>query len=134
MNTSDAQVNPNKLFVGNLPYSVNEQQLEEMFAEFGELKEVKVIIDRMSGRSKGIAFVEFVNEADAQSAIEAMNGKELDGRALVVNVARPFQPRERTGGYNDRRGGGSSGGYGGSSSGGYGGDRRGGGRSDRRSY
>jgi cold-inducible RNA-binding protein len=134
MNTSDAQVNPNKLFVGNLPYSVNEQQLEELFAEYGELKEVKVIIDRMSGRSKGIAFVEYNNEADAQAAIEALNGKEIDGRALAVNVARPFQPRERTGGYNDRRGGGSSGGYGG---GGYGGDRRGGnggGRSDRRSY
>jgi cold-inducible RNA-binding protein len=125
---SQPQANPRKLFVGNLPYSVNEQQLSDMFAEFGELVEVKVISDRMTGRPKGIAFVEFVNEADATAAVEGLNGKELDGRALVVNVARPFQPRERTGGYNDRRS--SGGGYGGGGS--YGNDNRGGGRSDRR--
>lgn len=129
MSDSQAQVNPRKLFVGNMPYSVSEQQLSDLFAQYGELAEVKVISDRMTGRPKGIAFVEFVNEDDAAKATEALNGYELDGRALVVNVARPFQPRPRTGGggYNDRRGGGNFGG------GGYGRDSRGGGRNDRRS-
>jgi cold-inducible RNA-binding protein len=130
MSDSQAQVNPRKLFVGNMPYSASEQQLQDLFAQYGELAEVKVISDRMTGRPKGIAFVEFVNEEDASKAVEALNGYELDGRALVVNVARPFQPRPRTGGFNDR--GGSGGGYGGG--GGYGRDSRGGGRSnDRRS-
>ncbi len=128
MNNSD-QVNPRKLFVGNLPYGVTEDQLNDLFGQYGELQEVKLIIDRMTGRSKGIAFVEFVNEADAATAMEATNGTEVDGRAIIVNVARPFAPRERTGGFgggdrrggfgggNDRRGGGG---------GGYNRDRRGG--------
>ena len=132
MSDSQQQANPRKLFVGNVPYSVSEQQLTDLFAQYGELVEVKVISDRMTGRPKGIAFVEFVNEEDAQKAIEAVNGMEYEGRALMVNVARPFQPRERSGGFNDRRGGGG-GGYGNDRRGGFGNDRRGGGRNDRRS-
>lgn len=117
------QINPRKLFVGNLPYSVTEEQLTEMFAQYGELVEVKLVINKFDGRSRGIAFVEFATEEEANAAIEATNGMEIDGRALVVNVARPQAPRENRprrdfggGGYNDRRSGG-----------GYGGDRRGGG-------
>jgi cold-inducible RNA-binding protein len=84
----------NKLYVGNLPYAVNDASLSEMFAEFGEISESKVIADKFSGRSKGFGFVTFANEADAAKAVEAMNGKEIEGRALNVNVARPMQPRE----------------------------------------
>lgn len=121
MNNSDNQVNPRKLFVGNLPYAVTEDQLADLFGQYGQIQEIKLIIDRMTGRSKGIAFVEFVEEADATTAMNATNGTELDGRAIIVNVARPFQPRERGsfggdrrggfGGGNDRRGGGYGGGY-----------------------
>lgn len=132
--------NPRKLFVGNLPYSVTEQQLTEMFAQYGELVEVKLVINKFDGRSRGIGFVEFATEEEATAAIEATNGMEIEGRALVVNVARPQQPRENRprrdfggGGYNDRRGGGygdrrGGGGYG-RSRGGYN-DRRGGGYGD----
>lgn len=83
-----------KLYVGNLPYSVNDEGLSAMFAEFGEIKEAKVISDKFSGRSKGFGFVTFANEADAAKAVEAMNGKEVEGRALTVNIARPMQPRD----------------------------------------
>jgi len=122
------QQNPRKLFVGNLPYSVAEEQLTEIFSQYGELVEVKLVINKFDGRSRGIAFVEFATEEDAVKAIEATNGMEIDGRALVVNVARPQAPREDRprrdfggGGYsNDRRGGGG-GGYGRSSGGGGGG-------------
>lgn len=124
--TTDSQVNPNKLFVGNLPYSVTEDQLRDLFSQHGEIVDLKLIIDRMSGRSKGIAFVEYAEKAMADAAIEAMHGSELDGRALIVNVARPFQPRERTGGGNGYGGGG----FGGGSRGGY----RGGDRRDNRGY
>lgn len=84
----------NKLYVGNLPYSVDSDQLRNLFAEFGEITEARVITDRHSGRSKGFGFVEFTNEADAQKAIDAMSGKDVDGRNLVVNVARPMEKRE----------------------------------------
>ncbi len=119
MDQTGSQPNPRKLFVGNLPYSATEQQLEELFAPHGEIREIKLIIDRVTGRSKGIAFVEFVNEEDAQKAIEAVNGVELDGRALVVNVARPPAPRQFGGGDRGGFGGGSRGGFGGGR-GGYG--------------
>lgn len=115
--TTDSQVNPNKLFVGNLPYSVTEDQLREIFAEYGEIVDLKLIIDRMSGRSKGIAFVEYASKEMADAAIEAVNGMEVDGRALIVNVARPFQPRERSEGGGGGFGGGNRGGF-------RGGDRR----------
>lgn len=84
----------NKLYVGNLPYSVNDGSLSELFAEFGEVSEAKVITDKFSGRSKGFGFVTFAKDEDAAKASEAMNGKEVEGRALNVNVARPMAPRE----------------------------------------
>jgi RNA recognition motif-containing protein len=114
MNDSAPQVNPRKLFVGNLSWSLTEDMLRDFFAQFGEIVDLKIIIDRATGRSKGIAFVEFADEAMAQAAIDGANGTELEGRALVVNIARPPAPRDpNRGGYN-------RGGYGGgSNSGGY---------------
>jgi RNA recognition motif-containing protein len=84
----------NKLFVGNLSFSVDDAKLGEMFAEFGEVTEAKVITDKFSGRSKGFGFVTFANDDDAAKAAEDMNGKDADGRPLTVNVAKPMQPRE----------------------------------------
>ncbi|OGC56165.1 RNA-binding protein [candidate division WWE3 bacterium RIFCSPLOWO2_12_FULL_36_10] len=82
-----------KLYVGNLPYSVTDRSLSDMFADFGNVLSASVIIDKMSGRSKGFGFVELEDDAMAQSAIEQMNGKDLDGRKLVVSVARPMKER-----------------------------------------
>jgi RNA recognition motif-containing protein len=84
----------NKLYVGNLPYAVRDEELGKMFAEFGEVSEAKVIVDKFSNRSKGFGFVTFASEEDAAKAVEAMNGKDVEGRPLTVNVARPMQPRE----------------------------------------
>lgn len=78
-----------KLFVGNLSYSVNDEQLADMFASFGEVASAAVIMDRQTGRSKGFGFVEFNDDSAADAAIEAMNGKEEGGRPLTVNEARP---------------------------------------------
>jgi RNA recognition motif-containing protein len=78
-----------KIYVGNLPYKVNDSELLDMFSEFGEVLSANVITDRMSGRSKGFGFVEFEDDAAADKAIEEMNGKEVEGRALTVNEARP---------------------------------------------
>lgn len=108
------QENPRKLFVGNIPWSVTEDQLRDMFSEYGEVESVRLITDRNTGRSKGIAFVEMGSEEQAQAAITALHGTELEGRDLVVNIARPRQPRDDSrggysprnnnrGGYNDRR-------------------------------
>ncbi len=82
-----------KLFVGNLSYSVNDEQLAEMFASFGEVASAVVIMDRQTNRSKGFGFVEFNDDAAADAAIEAMNGKEEGGRPLTVNEARPKTDR-----------------------------------------
>lgn len=82
-----------KLFVGNLPYSTTQDELSELFSEFGEIVEVKLITDRMTGRSRGIAFVKFASDDQAAAAIEALHGKEMDGREIIVNVARPQAPR-----------------------------------------
>lgn len=113
MQDQTQQVNPKKLFVGNLPYAVGEEDLRQLFSDHGEIVDLRLILDRATGRSKGIAFVEFNTEEEAQKAIDALNGHEIDGRALVVNVARPREERPRTGGFN--RGGGdrrfSRGGY-----------------------
>ncbi len=106
------------MYVGNLAYSVSDSQLEEMFAAHGSVRSAQVIVDRDTGRSKGFGFVEMGSDAEAQAAIKAMHGKDVDGRALTVNEARP---KEEGGG---RRGGGG-GGYGGG--GGGGGGRRSGG-------
>jgi len=116
MQADAAQVNPKKLFVGNVPFTVTEDQIVELFSQYGEIVEARLIVDRMSGRSKGIAFVEFSTEEEALAAIEALHGYEMDGRGLIVNVARPQMPRENRGfgggnrGGNDR--GASRGGYG----------------------
>lgn len=82
-----------KLYVGNLPYSVNSDELRKAFTEFGEVIDAVVISDRYSGRSKGFGFVTFATEEAASLAVEKMNGKDMGGRNLVVNVARP--PKER---------------------------------------
>ena len=83
-----------KLYVGNLPYSVTDEQLGQMFAQFGQVSSAVVIKFKDTGRSKGFGFVEFDKDEEADKAIEEMNGKEIEGRNLVVNEARPMQPRE----------------------------------------
>jgi len=87
-----------KLFVGNLPWSMNNDTLKELFSQFGEIVEAIVITDRFSGRSKGFGFVTFANEADAERAVAEMAEKEVENRKIVVNVARPREERPRTGG------------------------------------
>ena len=86
-----------KLFIGNLPWSINSDSLKELFSSFGEVSEAIVITDRMSGRSKGFGFVTLKTEEMAQTAIEALNEKEFEGRKIFVNVAKPMEKRERSG-------------------------------------
>ncbi len=113
----------NKLYVGNLPYSYRDSDMEQAFSQFGTVSSAKVMMERDTGRSKGFGFVEMSSEAEARAAIEGMNGQQVGGRGLVVNEARPMEPRApRSGGF----GGGGGGGYGGGG-GGYGGGRREGG-------
>jgi RNA recognition motif-containing protein len=122
----------NKLYVGNLAYSVRDDSLLQAFAQFGTVTSAKVMMDRETGRSKGFGFVEMGSDAEAQAAINGMNGQPLDGRAVVVNEARPRE--ERPGGFGGG-GGGSRGGYGGGGSGGgYGGGAGGGGGGGRSPY
>ena len=112
----------NKLYVGNLPYTVRDEVLQQSFSEFGSVNSAKVMMERDTGRSKGFGFVEMGNDAEAQAAISGMNGQSLGGRSITVNEARPMEARPpRTGGYGGDRSGGGGGG------GGYGGDRSGGG-------
>ena len=95
----------NKLYVGNLAYSVRDDSLQEAFAQFGTVTSAKVMMDRDTGRSKGFGFVEMGSEAEAKAAIEGMNGQDIGGRGLVVNEARPMEPRApRSGGYGGNRG------------------------------
>jgi RNA recognition motif-containing protein len=98
-----------KLYVGNLPYSVGDQELEQLFAAHGSVQSAQVIMDRDTGRSKGFGFVEMGSDQEAQAAIAAMNGVERDGRSLTVNEARP----KTDGGGRGGKGGGGRGGYGG---------------------
>ena len=113
----------NKLYVGNLPYSFRDEDLQQAFAAYGSVSSAKVMMERDTGRSKGFGFVEMGSDAEAQAAIGGMNGQQFGGRGLVVNEARPMEARPpRTGG-----GGGFGGGAGGGGGGGYGGG--GGGRS-----
>ncbi len=121
----------NKLYVGNLPYSVRDEDLEQAFSQFGAVTSAKVMMERDTGRSKGFGFVEMGSDAEAQAAINGMNGQPLGGRSIVVNEARPMEPRPpRSGGFGGGGYGGGGGGYGGggrSGGGGYGGGREGGG-------
>ncbi len=111
----------NKLYVGNLPYSVRDEDLQQSFGQFGAVTSAKVMMERDTGRSKGFGFVEMGSDAEAQAAISGMNGQSLGGRSVVVNEARPMEARPpRSGGFG---GGGGGGGYGG----GGGGGRAGGG-------
>ncbi|MEJ6021376.1 RNA recognition motif domain-containing protein [Ramlibacter sp. PS4R-6] len=116
----------NKLYVGNLPYSVRDNDLEQAFGQFGSVTSAKVMMERDTGRSKGFGFVEMGSDAEAQAAINGMNGQPLGGRSVVVNEARPMENRPRGGGGG--YGGGGGGGYGGGGGGGYGGGGGGGGR------
>ena len=112
----------NKLYVGNLPYTVRDGDLEQSFGQFGTVTSAKVMMERDTGRSKGFGFVEMGSDAEAQAAIAGMNGQPLGGRSLVVNEARPMEARPpRTGGGGGYGGGGGGGGYGGGGGGGYGG-------------
>lgn len=126
----------NKLYVGNLPYSVRDEDLQQSFGQFGAVTSAKVMMERDTGRSKGFGFVEMGSDAEAQAAITGMNGQPLGGRSVVVNEARPMEARPpRSGGFGGGSGGGgyggggSGGGYGGGAGGG-GGGRSGGGGSD----
>jgi cold-inducible RNA-binding protein len=121
----------NKIYVGNLPFSATSESLNEMFSKFGSVDSAKIVMDRDTGRSKGFGFVEMSSGDEAAAAIEKLNGSDMGGRSLVVNEARPMEPR--TGGFGgggsrggDRGGdrGGRSGG-GGGFGGGRGGDRGG---------
>lgn len=105
-----------RLYVGNLSYNMTNESLESLFAEHGAVKSAQVVQDRDTGRSKGFGFVEMADGSQAQAAIAALNQKEVDGRALTVNEARPREERSFGGG-----GGGRSGGYGGGGGGGSGG-------------
>jgi hypothetical protein len=121
----------NKLYVGNLPYTVRDGDLEQSFGQFGTVTSAKVMMERDTGRSKGFGFVEMGSDAEAQAAIAGMNGQPLGGRSLVVNEARPMEarpPRTGGGGGYGGGGGGGGGGYGGGGGGGYGGGGGGGGR------
>lgn len=82
-----------KLFVGSLPWSLSGQSLNDLFSQYGEIVEAVIISDSMTGRSKGFGFVTFANEADAEKAQAEMNGKEVEGRTIVVNFARPREDR-----------------------------------------
>ena len=113
-----------KLYIGNLAFQTTSQELQELFAQAGTVESASVVEDRMTGRSRGFAFVEMSTKEEANAAIEQFNGKELGGRALKVNEAKPRENRAGGGG-----GGGGRGGFGGNrgGGGGYGGNRNGGG-------
>ena len=102
-----------KLYVGGLSYNTQEDTLRDEFSKAGTVESAAIIIDKMSGRSKGFGFVEMSTDEDAQKAIEMFNGKELDGRTLTVNEARPMEPRAPRQGGGGFGGGGSRGGFGG---------------------
>ncbi|MES2089941.1 MAG: RNA-binding protein [Pseudomonadota bacterium] len=117
----------NKLYVGNLAYTVRDQDLQDAFSQFGAVSSAKVMMDRDTGRSKGFGFVEMGTDPEAQAAVNGMNGQSLAGRAIVVNEARPRE--ERPAGFRSPYGGSGGGGGGGAGGGGgYGGGGGGGGR------
>ncbi len=109
----------NKLYVGNLPYTVRDGDLEQAFGAFGNVSSAKVMMERDTGRSKGFGFVEMASDAEAQSAINGMNGQMLGGRSLVVNEARPMEARPPRSGGGGFGGGRREGGFGGGGEGGF---------------
>ena len=111
----------NKLYVGNLPYTFRDSDLEQTFSQYGSVSSAKVMMERDTGRSKGFGFVEMGSDAEAQAAIQGVHGQNFGGRDLVVNEARPMEPRA------PRSGGGGYGGGAGGGGGGYGGGGTGGG-------
>ena len=115
-----------KLYVGNLAYSVTENALHDLFAQYGPVTEADLMVDKFTGRPRGFAFVTMETKEGAEAAIQALNGKEWEGRPLTVNEARPREDRPRSGG------GGGGGGYGGGGGGRGGGGGGGGRRFDRR--
>jgi RNA recognition motif-containing protein len=119
-----------KLYVGNLPYSVDSSELEQMFTPYGAVSSAQIITDRETGRSKGFGFVEMANDGEADAAINALNGQDNGGRPLTVNEARPRE--DRGGGGGGRGGFGGGGGRGGYGGGGGGRGGYGGGGRDRR--
>jgi RNA recognition motif-containing protein len=130
-----------KLYVGNLSYSTSSSDLQQLFTPYGTVQSAEVIADRETGRSKGFGFVQMGSDEEAQAAIAAMNGQQVDGRALTVNEAKPREDRPRgggggggRGGYGGGGGGGGRGGYGGGGGGGRGGYGGGGGGGGRGRY
>ncbi len=121
------QLTNKKLYVGSLPYSITEDELRELFSSYGQVDSVRIITDKFTGQSKGFGFVEMANAEDAKKAIDGVNGKQMGGRTLIVNDARPEQKRERFFGGSQGGGGGGGGRWG---------DEGGGGRSrhSRRDY
>jgi len=111
------------IYVGNLPYNATEEDVTDLFAQYGTVERVKIITDRETGRSKGFAFVTLADQSQLNAAIEALDGQDFKGRALRVNASEPKEPRSGGGGGGGFRSGGGGGGY----KGGGGGDRRGGG-------
>ena len=92
----------NKLYVGNLPYSIDDDSLRHNFAEYGNVQSAKVMMDRDSGRSKGFGFVEMTNAQEAEAAIAGLNGMSVGGRSIVVNISRPKESTGGAGGYGNR--------------------------------
>ena len=113
-----------KLYVGNLSYEVDSSTLQQLFAAHCTVDSAQIINDRDTGQSKGFGFVEMSSDQEAQAAIQALNGKEVEGRALTVNEAKPREDRGGGGGYGGGRGGSGGGGYGGGRGGSGGGGRR----------
>jgi hypothetical protein len=115
------------IYVGNLPWQTTNDDLFQLFSQYGQVGKAQVVMDRETGRSRGFAFVEMPNDAEAQAAIDALNNSPFNGRPLTVNEARPRDERPRSGGGGGGGyGGGGGGGYGGGGSGGYGGGGSGG--------
>lgn len=93
-----------KIYVGGLPYSASEQQLSDLFTDHGSVASARIITDKFTGRSRGFGFVEMTTDDEAKTAIEALNGTQMDGRTLTVNEARPQEPRSGGGGFGGRGG------------------------------
>jgi len=104
-----------RLFVGGLPYTTTDEQLKEVFAEIGEVTSATVIVDKFTGQGKGFGFVEYADDANAEKAIKELTGKEIGGRKIVVNEARPREERPAGGGFGGDKSGGFRGGRGGGS-------------------